>query len=213
MGFICLTVSSSLQQYYSKNRILASAIAITGFSVGTFLYPPLTRLICDTHGWRFATLVMAGVVIQAAWAAMFLRPKPSLEEQATVEQTPTPVKNQKCTHFGCHLLGNSSFLLYCSSSALFFVGFSTFMAHIVNKAIINGISRQQAALIPSLMGIASIVGRLLFGLMTAKVRVNKVIMYGLAKSLMGVTVLLMNVFQSFHGLVACSALANLFLCK
>lgn len=146
---------------------------------------------------------------------MLLRPKlePNGQEICSSTKIELPNKKKWSSCLGCYLLADVPFFMYCMATSLFNLGYSAFLMHIVNKAVFNGIDKQKAALLPSVVGISNITGRLLFGLVTIKFRMNKVVMYGLPLPFIGTMILLMNIFDSLAGLVCCSALASLGICE
>lgn len=216
-AFISLSASSSLQQYFSKNRTLAAAFAMSGFSTGAFIYSPLARFICDVAGWRVVPVVMAGVVMQIAVLAMFLRANKHISAQMTRAPASTQRNGACCPScnlaFGFHLLKIPTFTLFCVATTFFNVSVSSFTMHIVNKAIFDGNAKQTAALVPSIIGMSSFFCRIVNGFLTTKIRINKLVWYGGALIGQGTMLLVMTRMESFLGIAICSASAAAFISK
>lgn len=46
--------------YFEKWRPLATGIALCGSGVGTFIMAPISTLLIEKLGWRYALLIQAG---------------------------------------------------------------------------------------------------------------------------------------------------------
>ena len=71
--------SAILAHWFEARRGLASGIAVSGMGIGAFALVPLIQYAIDTEGWRFAFMVLAGLVFLLLFpvTAVFLRHKPS----------------------------------------------------------------------------------------------------------------------------------------
>lgn len=56
--------NSTIQLYFKKHRALACAFALTAFSIGGFLWPPVTRWLIDSLCWQGTLLIFAGLHLQ-----------------------------------------------------------------------------------------------------------------------------------------------------
>ncbi len=75
-GLIAIPSAVLVQQYFTKHRALAVALSSQGFSMGTTITGPLSRLLIDVYAWRGAMLLSACVAIQGFVCAAAMRPVP-----------------------------------------------------------------------------------------------------------------------------------------
>ena len=70
--------SAILAHWFETRRGLASGIAVSGMGIGAFALVPLIQYVIGAEGWRFAFLVLAGLVFLLLFpvTAVFLRHKP-----------------------------------------------------------------------------------------------------------------------------------------
>jgi predicted MFS family arabinose efflux permease len=46
--------------YFDKKRTLAMGIAVCGSGLGTFILPPINRMLMNEYGWKGAFLILGG---------------------------------------------------------------------------------------------------------------------------------------------------------
>ncbi len=69
---------SLIPRWFIKKRGLACGLVVSGIGLGTMVMAPLIQFMIDTVGWRFAFLILAGIVIGAVvpMTALFQRRSP-----------------------------------------------------------------------------------------------------------------------------------------
>lgn len=77
MNFSFVPVLVVTSHYFVRYRSLAMGITASGCGIGMFYFPPLARLLLDSLSFREAVMCMAGLYLQIAPVAMFLRPESS----------------------------------------------------------------------------------------------------------------------------------------
>jgi MFS family permease len=78
--FVSITAYSAiLSHWFDARRGLASGIAVSGMGIGTFALVPLIQYVIGAQGWRFAFMVLSGLIFLLLFplTAVFLRHKPS----------------------------------------------------------------------------------------------------------------------------------------
>ncbi len=177
--------------YFKKYRKCAIPIATMGAAVGTFVYPPLIRLLMDTYGWRGATLLTGGTTLHLALCSALMRP---IEQTRTNEQgtgsltsaeniekgnTVTHSYKKEITHrniFHLELLTKPSFILLLFNNVMTAAGYSIINVHLLSYAETLGIPPYKGAWLFSLIGIGGLIGRFIYG---ALAQMNIISPYGL----------------------------------
>ena len=108
------------------------------------------------------------------------------------------------------ILRDVRFDLLAAGSMLAYVGMTTLFVHTTNRAFQSGIDKTKASLLMSILGAASIFGRLLFSITANSERVSTVLCYGVAAMFGGVVTAAMYWTHTFAELTAGSALGGLF---
>lgn len=83
IGYVTAVVSVAF--WFDKKRSFATGISASGTGIGTFLYAPLTQWLIDTYGWRGATLILAGTMLNACVCGALMRDPDWLIEENRLE--------------------------------------------------------------------------------------------------------------------------------
>ncbi|XP_053962353.1 monocarboxylate transporter 14-like [Anastrepha ludens] len=83
IGYVTLVVSIAF--WFDKKRTFATGIAASGSGIGTLLYAPLTQSLIDSYGWRSATLILAGTILNICICGVFMRDPDWLKEEKRLE--------------------------------------------------------------------------------------------------------------------------------
>lgn len=75
-GLIYVPAIVSVGYYFEKKRSIAMGIAVCGSGLGTFLFPPINRILMNSFGWRATFLIHAGFILNCCVCAALLRPLP-----------------------------------------------------------------------------------------------------------------------------------------
>ena len=113
-------------------------IASCGSGVGTFILAPLSVLLISEYGWRGATWILAGVILNGVVAGMVFRPV-----AVPVVQKKEPAKEKQTEQLmDFSLLLNPTFVLFCLSSFLCLIGKCHLL--IYNRQVLCGALDQSA---------------------------------------------------------------------
>ncbi|XP_037815355.1 uncharacterized protein LOC119606054 [Lucilia sericata] len=85
LGIGYVTAVVSIAFWFDKKRTFATGIGASGTGIGTFLYAPLTQWLIDTYGWRGATLILAGTMLNACVCGALMRDPDWLIEENRLE--------------------------------------------------------------------------------------------------------------------------------
>ncbi|XP_019864725.1 monocarboxylate transporter 3 isoform X2 [Aethina tumida] len=73
-GLIYLPAVVCVGYYFETKRSLATGIAVCGSGVGTFVFAPLATMLKEEFGWRGATLILAGMILNCVIFGALMRP-------------------------------------------------------------------------------------------------------------------------------------------
>lgn len=146
IGAMYVPVVSAVGRWFEHYRALASGIAFSGIGLGTVIGPPAIAALVDEVGWRVAFPVCGSVATVALLVVLCLLATP-----------PAPVESATAMerHFGFGQLYVSALLLNCALYVPF--------VHLSPSALSLGLTSATAALLVSVVGGASIAGRILLG--------------------------------------------------
>ncbi|XP_029823781.2 uncharacterized protein LOC8037402 [Ixodes scapularis] len=73
-GIACLTLCNTvISQHFCRYRTVASGISNAGFTLGSFLYPPLLQFFLDEYGTKASLLLCGSVMLNATAGALLHR--------------------------------------------------------------------------------------------------------------------------------------------
>lgn len=202
VGMSYVPAAGAVQKWFARRRGLASGIAIAGIGVGTLVVPPIGAALIEAMEWRPAFLVIGLTVAVAGGAAGLLVNSPGPDRGSRVAENPG--------HQGIGLAAavrSRPFLLMFTGFLLASLGMYTPIAHLVPYAEDRGISPQSAALLLSLLGVGSAVGRFAIG--AAADRIGRWRGLGLSFGGIGLSSLVWLVSDGMAGLGAFAVLLGL----
>ncbi|WP_416896389.1 MAG: MFS transporter [Minwuia sp.] len=164
-GFIYIPVISAVQRWFVLRRGLASGLAVMGIGAGALVTPPAANWLIEHHGWRDAMTLLAVVVAVVGGLAMLalrhspekrgLYPDGGPPPDASAPPGPAATLREALRTRDFWLLG----------AAGLFISFSLFvpMVHMVPYVLDHGMDEAIGAWLLSLIGVSSLAGRFLFG--------------------------------------------------
>ena len=158
-GTLMVCIPVILSQYFTKLRPFALGIAICGLSVGNVIFPPFTRFLLVTYGWRGTLLILGGVNLHLVPLAAIFKPptNSNLPTQNTDSGNFTSFM-KKAVDFS--LLKDNRLKTFMLGTLLGNMGIMTFLQHTPSAAVSWGLPLTQAALLPAAFSIPSIVLRI-----------------------------------------------------
>ena len=147
-----LSAVTLVGQWFNLQRGLAVGIAVAGSGVGQFALAPITEMLVTGYGFRLAlrylAILIAGGTILSSLLLTRLNP------------TFSPSPGENLTLF---YLKDRNFVFFYLSSLISTIGFTMPFSHVLTFAEDIGISSSDAALLLSVMGICSALGRAIIG--------------------------------------------------
>ena len=170
LGAWPLSFLQIVSTWFDRRLGLALGVANVGPGLGAAIAPAIIGLIMANYGWRVAYAVMGGLVIIVALpiTIAWLRENPSVQAVRTRASPPTAPAGLKMREI---LHDRSFWLLLLAFTGLGFFS-SGILIHQVNILIDHGMSRHQAIGFQSVLGVASILGRLAGGWLLDRVHVS-----------------------------------------
>jgi MFS family permease len=155
-GFSPVGYARAVSSWFARHRGLALGLAISGGSLGGVLHPPLTQALLPLVGWRttYAVLGLAIAAIGVPLALRFIRERDRGE--AHIAGTASGVSTGEGV--GTRMFWILAVTVFCSSLTQ-----SSTLVHL--PALLNdrGLSPSQSAAALSVLGVASLCGRLATG--------------------------------------------------
>jgi predicted MFS family arabinose efflux permease len=167
--------SRAVSTWFTDKRGLALALVMAGVGVGSMLLPWLGQRVIDAHGWRTAYLVLGAMVLVLGLplTALFVREHPGDHDRQ-------PMAHGSSVRDG---LRSRAFWLLVATLFLSSIAVNGAITHLSPLLTDRGISTESAALAVSLLGGASLTGRLVTGSLLDRYfgpRVSFVLLLGVA---------------------------------
>jgi MFS family permease len=184
-GSLYAPMTAVTTRWFTRHRSLAVALVAAGVSVGSTVMGPLARWLITTYDWRTAMLAIGDLVwLLVIPAALLVRTPPAAAAataggggdghhltMAQALRTPQ-FAAIALTHFAC---------CAAHSGPIF---------HMVTHAIDRGITAMAAATVLSTAGAASLVGKIVCGLVADRVGAKRTLVAGLALQAVAVSLYL-----------------------
>lgn len=167
-----LPYATAISRTFSHHRGLALSIGLLGLGIGTAIVPRLATWFVDHLGWRNAYVALAAVTFVVAFSAVLLLVRPpqaiprdrvagaGIERTAAEQGAPQAPGTLTAAQ-----LARSSWRFWAISTAVLLLALAVngLIAHAVPLMTDRGISAGAAAGKMSVIGITTIVGRLISG--------------------------------------------------
>ncbi|ALC42176.1 CG3409 [Drosophila busckii] len=85
LGIGYVTAVVSIAFWFDKKRSFATGIGASGTGIGTFVYARLTQYLVESYGWRGATLILGGTMLNACVCGALMRDPDWLIEENRLE--------------------------------------------------------------------------------------------------------------------------------
>lgn len=148
--------SRAVSTWFIERRGFALAIVVAGAGAGSIVFPALAQWLISAYGWRTAYQVLGALVfiVGLPLSILFLREKPS-ERTGSVESGSSVSEG----------LRSRAFWLLVATLMLSSIAVNGAVAHLSPMLTDRGLSAASAAVAVSVLGAASLSGRLLTGLL------------------------------------------------
>lgn len=146
----------TLSRYFSRRRVLAVGLALTGNGASSLLLAPALQLLLDTFGWRGALLLLGAITLHLTPCGALLRP---LELPG---DPPAPPRGLFAA-LGLGLFTRPAFLVFALGTALVGGGYFVPYVHLAPHALDRGLGGYRAALVVAVAAVADAGARLVCG--------------------------------------------------
>ncbi len=171
-----------VSRWFDGNRGLALGITLAGVGVGTLAMPPLIALLVSSHGWRAAFFVLGLLICLTCIApcVLFIRDPEGKGISSSGEGDSGGVDAAPPGTTGPELslqeaLGTRAFWLLFFMYGLCITVLGMIMIHIVPHLTDIGMSARAAANVLGAIGLGSILGRILVGVLADRYGVKLVL--------------------------------------
>jgi len=174
-----------LNPYFHKSRGLAMAVALSGTGVAAALFPMTVNALVEAFGWRMAYVIFAGCLglvtyplvlflfreagprgrRQAGTASPASQAQESRNRTAALAETRSAAKRQ---------MASARYIKLALASFIFAVASCVLTNNMVPVLLGEGLTPATAAATAGLLGIGSVAGRLLGGVLLDRYDANKV---------------------------------------
>jgi MFS family permease len=178
-----VTLLSTTARWFKKRRNLMTGIVLIGMSIGTLLAPPISERLISFFNWRTSYLITAiAVAVVVIIAAQFLKRDPASVGQLPDGSQSADEKSADINTQGFTLkevIKRKQYWFFMIAEICFgFILFSI-MVHIVNYALDLRVPDARAAIVLSVMGGFSIIGRVGLGNLADKFGNKRIFFLGL----------------------------------
>ncbi|KAM8954778.1 monocarboxylate transporter 11 [Lycaon pictus] len=146
----------TLSRYFSRRRVLAVGLALTGNGASSLLLAPTLQLLLDTYGWRGALLLLSAVTLHLAPCGALLRP-------LVLPGDPSARPRGPLAAFGLDLFARRAFLVFALGTALVGGGYFVPYVHLAPHALDRGLGGYGAALVVAVAAVGDAGARLVSG--------------------------------------------------
>ena len=154
-GAFYAPLTTTTTHWFRARRGLAVALVSAGTGVGTFVIAPFTRWLISTYDWRVAMLVLGDVVwLVLIPLAVLVKEAPAATAGTTEPSVPLP-----------EIWRSPQFWLIALTHFACCVAHSGPIFHMVTNAMDHGVPGMTAATILGVSGLASLLGRVVSGVM------------------------------------------------
>jgi MFS family permease len=184
LGSTFVPLTSTTARWFVKRRGLMTGIVASGVGVGALLGPPIANWLIANYNWRVSYLVLGGIVLVGVLiAAQFLRRDPAQVALRPFGANEDSIAGAKVGAHGLSFQETLATRQFWIVSVVFFCYGYTWTAvllHLAPNATDLGVSVAQAANLIATIGGASIVGKVLLGVVADRIGDKRVYLLSFA---------------------------------
>jgi MFS family permease len=158
---------STVARWFRKHRASTMGIVKIGAGVGQLFIPLLVAISLNNYGWRITSFLIGALSATfLIFLSVFLKRHPSrasTENGLTISDAEKDIFSERGASLK-QVFHSRNFWILCIGQLIIFLCLMTVIVHIIPHATDKGLSPLIAAQILSTIGIASIVGRLIIGI-------------------------------------------------
>lgn len=200
MGILYNTGYIVLAFNFERLRKIATGIAVSGASIGPFVFSPLFQMIHEIYGYTGFFILFAGLTLQGCILGALM--KPSRIELAAKRGRKLKSRTSHNSMCSCSptVLKNIPLLALCLSCALCSIGVFLIYLHFPKYSVQNGSAVTETAWFLSLAGVTGGVSRILLGFIINNDHISEDIVYFISYALLGSLTIVVPFFINNHAL-------------
>ena len=175
---------STIARWFGPRRGMMTGVVKVGTATGQMVLPPLTALLMVAIGWRYSALALGyGAAALLLFAAYWMEAPPKSRSSARpMERRGPPFAEVRRSR---------AFWTLCATQLLFFPSLVTVPLHIAVHGIDLGMTRTTSAILLTVIGGSSIVGRMTVGTLVDRIGGKNAYVLSLVPLVAGLLALLM----------------------
>uniref|UniRef100_A0A8C9AFR0 Monocarboxylate transporter 11 n=1 Tax=Prolemur simus TaxID=1328070 RepID=A0A8C9AFR0_PROSS len=146
----------TLSRYFSRRRVLAVGLALTGNGASSLLLAPALQFLLDTFGWRGALLLLGAITLHLTPCGALLRP-------LTLPGDPPAPPRGPLAALGLGLFTHRAFSVFALGTVLVGAGYFVPYVHLAPHALDRGLGGYGAALVVAVAAVGDAGARLVCG--------------------------------------------------
>jgi MFS family permease len=166
VGASYVPVLGAVQQWFVRQRGLASGLGVAGIGVGTLVMPPAASALIETIGWRDAYLVLGiFAALVGGGLALLIESDPrdrGLCPDGDPLQAGVEMKGPAAASLR-EAMRSRPFLGLCAACVIGAFGVFVPFVHLVPYALDHGVAQSAAVLLLGAIGVGSTAGRFFLG--------------------------------------------------
>lgn len=165
---IFVPLASTIARWFVHRRTLMTGLVVCGVGIGSWVMPPISEQLIQSYGWRTSFVIIGiGIMVIASLISQLLKSDPGQVGQlAFLEKSKTARDMHIVTRSFSLKEALSTWQLWVIFAMMFCYGYCaiTIQIHLVPYATDMGIPSDTAAGILGIIGGASVIGRIAFGI-------------------------------------------------
>lgn len=187
--------------HFGKQRSLATGIVVAGFALGMVVFPYLTQTLIARYGLNGTFLILSAIGFQICVFGTIVKPgktERALQQEATRRRQISKISVCRRLYDDLKILGNISYLVFCTSIFLWCKALSIVTMYVTEFYHKTGSSMPEAAFLTSLIGIGSIVSRVLTGIAAVDGGIDRKLLYFGSYGVIGILTLTVSVYGTTY---------------
>jgi predicted MFS family arabinose efflux permease len=196
--------------YFDRGRIIANGIYSSGAGVGNFVMAYILAASIEVYHWRGSMFISAAVVLQMCLVGALMREPKTWIEIKKQQKLKGNKSTNICKTFD--LYRNSGLVLFFIHMMFVSAGLSIVYVHItaITESLAK-VSRAEATLALSLIGLTNIPGRLATGFLGQLKNVDTFMLYVICLTLCGLSAILVPFLNNYTCIITWSAVFGVFI--
>ena len=208
-------------EYFNKLKAVAIAIASCGTGVSCLVLPLGIGVLIDFYGWRVSIMCVSALCLQSCVLSCLMYPAEFWKPQCISSQegnelcvisSPSGIDISSQMKSNCryqwinHYFKNVTFYLFSFNHYLWSCTCLILLVLLVDFASSQGISREYGAMLISMVGLCSLLGRLGSGILAYMLNIQHLTLFTASTALTSFAVTMLPIFSGFIPLACLSAL-------